>query len=174
DWLRDGTRANDPFFHHPDLYDHDRAAARVVTRREAFPGGWNAPVPATDFGFTVGKDDWHVQADPRHHLVFYREGCCSYKREVLTRIDATPPAGVASGDLRRMVPASGVRIGDAADVVYRKLGRPARLLRSPLTRRWAAAYVRPLSIQGGASCIEQGTAVFEGERLIAYELWRGC
>jgi hypothetical protein len=180
DWLRKGTRANDPFEQQADRDVRDPGSVRIVSRIEEFPTRRAYPKHATTFAFTAGKNWWAVQYDPKRHLAFYSEGCCSYHREVLAKI-GTPPAGVVHADLGRMIPTSGIRIGDSAAAVFAKLGTPARRLRSPATTRWAAAYARPFwsspqekRLRPKFGCVEQGTAVFSGGRLVAYELWYGC
>lgn len=182
-WLQRVTKANDPFVDTKSRFFFARASTRVTPQSDHFAsagsGQWPAPEYATKFRFTVGSDRWGIVADPQRHLVFYGEACCSFSRQVLAAYDGPLPAGVAQHDLSATVPASGIRIGDTSATVFHALGAPVRRLTAPHSTRWAAAYSRPYDANrkfspASNNCVEERTAVFEHDRLVAYEIYDGC
>jgi len=181
-WLDRETRPNDPYVNTESRFFFARSSTRVTSQSDrflSFPRGWLPPPGGTDFRFSVGSDRWSVRADVERHLVFYAESCCSFGRRVLATYAHAPPPGTARADLGDVVPASGIRIGDSSQRVFALLGVPARRLASPKSRRWAVAYSRPLSLRAkpgdrGYGCVQERTAVFAADRLVAYEIDDGC
>ena len=184
-WLKRVTAPNDPFVPHRSRWLFERTSTRVTRAPDDIAGTsdlWDATpaLTTTRFEFTVGKDTWHVVADPRRKVVLYAEGCCSYSRVVLAAYDVAPPAGLAHTDLGGNVPRSGVRLGDSPNRVFALLGTPVRRLTSAKTTRWAVAYSRPFRgfperpYDPKGSCVEERTLVFEHDRLVGYEIYSGC
>ncbi|HEY0615710.1 MAG TPA: hypothetical protein VGC96_13745 [Candidatus Elarobacter sp.] len=177
-WLRRATAPNDPFITRRSRWFSARSTTRKTTVTDRFSGVangslWEMPQRSTSFAFSVGHDAWHLVADPRRHLVFYGESCCSFGRKVLATYLERPPRGVALGDLSSIVTRSGVAIGDSPQRVFRLLGAPARRLTSGSSARWAVAYSRPRP-PWTSSCVEERTVVFERNRVAAYEISDGC
>jgi hypothetical protein len=181
-WLDRETRPNDPYVDAQSRFFFARPSTRVTSQSDRFLNftrGWMPPPGGTDFRFSVGSDRWSVRVDAQRHLVFYMESCCSYGRKVLATYVHAPPPRTAHADLSSVVPASGTRIGDSSRRVFALLGAPARRLTSPKSRRWAVAYSRPLKPHAklgdrGSTCVQERTAVFAGDRLVAYEIYDGC
>lgn len=180
-WLLRVTAPNDPFVSRTAAASYQRAWPPQVLYGYLFDP-FVSPAPplhAARFGFTVGSDRWWVVADRKRHLVYYGESCCSYARAVVTTYDTPPPRDVPEVDL--WGPAIPAQLGDAPTQVYAALGEPLRRWTSAKTSRWAAAYAHPwwsdeMERRGnpGNPCAYDITAIFARERLVGYEVWRGC
>ena len=123
----------------------------------------------------AGPPRGFVVYDPVHRLAYFEEGCCSWHHVVLIAHVPPPPKAVASRSLLRLHTERGIRLGVAPAFVYARYGNaPLRAARGTNDRR-TLRYTRVLRSSGVFSaCFADTTFLFERDRLIGMDFYRGC